>query len=286
MADFNLKNFRNTNVQKLNFEGHIFSLENQVGFHFVDGVTPAHIHDGFAEFSLIISGEWENNLEDKTYILKKDTLIFLGNNTLHSLNPITKGCNHFTFFFKEEYLKKFLDTFFPNNPDILSTKYKEITLASSVSAMLLYEAQRMCGSRTAYDHNLEFQNYMHNLIFFMFFSNNVPSKASNDNTHGYSLRKYFDNYMLLNDSLKNIYSMFPICPTTLIKQFENVTGQTIVQYRNEKRMEYASFLLRDCNITVLEVANTVGISSPSHFSAEFKKKFGISPKDFAKQNKV
>ena len=78
--------------------------------------------------------------------------------------------------------------------------------------------------------------------------------------------------------------MFPVSPATLIKQFEKETGQTIAQYRNDKRMEYASVLLQDWNLTVIDVANKVGISSPSHFSAEFKKKFGVSPKDFAKRH--
>ena len=79
--------------------------------------------------------------------------------------------------------------------------------------------------------------------------------------------------------------MFPVSPTTLIKQFENLTGQTIVQYRNDKRMEYATVLLKDWRMTIIDVANKVGISSPSHFSAEFKKKFGVSPKDYAKQHR-
>ena len=144
----------------------------------------------------------------------------------------------------------------------------------------------MIGSRTAYNHKIVFQNYMHNLIYFMFFSDNIPLESSNDNKHGHILRKYFDNYLLLNDSLKNVYNMFPICPATLIRQFENETGQTIAQYRNDKRMEYASFLLKDWRLTVIEVANKVGISSPSHFAAEFKKKYGVSPKDFAKHHGI
>lgn len=80
--------------------------------------------------------------------------------------------------------------------------------------------------------------------------------------------------------------MFPVSPTTLIKQFENETGQTIAQYRNDKRMEYASLLLKDYKMTIIDVANKVGISSPSHFAAEFKKKYGVSPKEFAKRHVI
>ena len=284
MYDLKQSNVDNSNIQYHDFERHLLSLEDQVGFHFSDSDATTHVHNGFAEFSLIISGEWEHTLNGKTEKLDKDTLIFLGNNTMHALKPCSKGCNHFTFFFKEEFLKKFLLNFFPNNTSIFTTKFKKTILPPSVSTLLLYEAQRMIGSRTAYNHKIEFQNYMHNLIYYMFFSDNLPLESSNENKHGYSLRKYFDNYLLLNDSLKNVYNMFPVCPATLIRQFENETGQTIAQYRNDKRMEYASFLLKDWRLTVIEVANKVGISSPSHFATEFKKKYGVSPKDFAKHH--
>lgn len=271
-------------IQYHNFKRHIYSIADQVGFHFSDTNSKTHVHKDFAEFSLILSGEWEHTFEGKTQILSKDTLIFLGQNTLHTLNPCSKSCNHFTFFFKKEYFEKFLTDFFPNNISILQTKFKETVLTPDVSSFLFYEAHRMIGSRTSYKHKIEFQNYMHNLIYFMFFSDNVQSETPNYNKYGYTLRKIFDNYMYLDETLKNIYNMYPVSPATLIKQFENETGQTIVQYRNDKRMEYASMLLKDWRLTVIDVANKVGISSPSHFAAEFKKKFGVSPKEFSKRH--
>lgn len=267
-----------------NFEEYLLSIKDQVGFHFSDSDTTPHLHNNFAEFSIIVSGEWEHTFEGKTETLTKDTLIFLGSNTIHALKPLSKSCNHFTFFFKEEYFKKILTDFFPNNISIFSTKFKKTMLSTNVSTFLLYEAHKMIGSRTSRDHKIEFQNYIHNLIYFMFFNDNTLSETSDFNKHGYSLRKYFDNYFLLTENLKDVYGMFPVSPATLIKQFEKETGKTIVQYRNDKRMEYAALLLEDWRLTIIDVANKVGISSPSHFAAEFKKKFGVSPKDYSKHH--
>ncbi len=271
-------------ISYMDFEACLLSIENQVGFHFSDADSTPHFHNKFAEFSIIVSGEWEHTFEGETQILTKDTLIFLGSNTVHTLKPLSKSCNHFTFFFKEEYFKKILTNLFPNNISIISTRFKKATLSTNVSTFLLYEAHKMIGSRTSHDHKIEFQNYIHNLIYFMFFSDNSLSETSDFNKHGYSLRKYFDNYLLLTDNLKDVYDMFPVSPATLIKQFEKETGKTIVQYRNDKRMEYAAILIKDWRLTVIDVANKVGISSPSHFAAEFKKKFGVSPKDFSKRH--
>ncbi len=286
MSNRNTKNNDIENIHYHNFERHMFSLENQVGFHFSDTDSTPHVHNDFAEFSIIVSGEWDHIIDGKTYRLPKDTLIFLGNNSLHTLKPCYQGCSHFTFFFTEEYLKKFLTKFFPNDMNILKTKYKKTLLSPDVSTFLLFEAHKMNSSRSSHNHDIEFQNYMHNLIYFTFFSDNIQSDSSDENKHGRSIKICFDNYLLLDDSLKNVYRMFPVSPATLIKQFKNETGQSIVQYRNDKRMEYASVLLKDWNLTIIDVANKVGISSPSHFAAEFKKKFGISPKKFAKRNEM
>ena len=274
------------NIQHHNIEFHAASLENEVGFLFSNTDSPVHVHDGFAEFSLITSGEWEHIFEGTTRRLHKNCLIYLGPNTLHTLNPCTQGSNHFTFFFREEYLRKTISKFFASKPSILTVRYKEIVLSPNVSTFLLYEAHKMIGSRTSYNHTMEFQNYMHNLIYFMFFEENIHSESSTQNKHGFTLRTFFDNYLLLDEPLTNVYHMFPISPATLIKQFERETGQTIAQYRNDKRMEYASLLLKDYKMTIIDVANKVGISSPSHFSAEFKKKFGISPKECAKRHVI
>ena len=120
MPNTKSKNFGREKIQYHSFEHHMFSLEDQVGFHFSDNDSTTHVHNGFAEFSHIVSGEWEHLFEGSTQRLSKNTLIFLGNNTLHTLRPCSLGCNHFTFFFKEEYLRKFLLTFFPNNTSIIS----------------------------------------------------------------------------------------------------------------------------------------------------------------------
>lgn len=278
----------NKNILHTDFKHHTYSTEKggNSGFLFSNTNSLLHTHEDFAEFSLITSGEWDNDYDGKKYRLDKNSLIFLGRGTAHTLIPCSQESSHFTFFFKEEYLREMITKFFPDNMNILTTKYKKTTLTPSVSAFLLHEAHKMNGSRSSYNHEMEFQNYIHNLIYFMFFSENVLAETSTKNVHASTLQAYLDNYLYLDEPMTAIYNMFPVSPATLIKQFEAETGQTIAQYRNDKRMEYASLLLKDYKLTIAAVANTVGISTPSHFAREFKKKFGVSPKEFAKRHKT
>lgn len=67
--------------------------------------------------------------------------------------------------------------------------------------------------------------------------------------------------------------------TTLKQAFKKVTGIPIYQYYLDKQMLFAQKLL-DEGYSITEVAGKVGYSAVGHFSHQFKKKFGSSPKNF------
>lgn len=64
------------------------------------------------------------------------------------------------------------------------------------------------------------------------------------------------------------------------KIFAHSYGTTPKEYMIGKRMEYARQLLTLGEIEVSEIATLCGYSEPCHFSREFKKRFGISPKHY------
>lgn len=64
---------------------------------------------------------------------------------------------------------------------------------------------------------------------------------------------------------------------TLRRGFRELFDTTIVGYLTLLRMEKAELLLRERKFSIGEVANLVGYSNLSHFSAAFKNQFGITP---------
>jgi AraC-like DNA-binding protein len=63
----------------------------------------------------------------------------------------------------------------------------------------------------------------------------------------------------------------------LKKGFKSVTGKTIHEYQQERRIERAKELLKQDGLSVTDVANTLGYSSISHFSTAFKRVTGMKP---------
>lgn len=65
----------------------------------------------------------------------------------------------------------------------------------------------------------------------------------------------------------------------LKKGFKELFGTTIFGYINELRMAEAKLLLIDPAHSIADIAYRVGFKNPQHFTAAFKKQYGILPKD-------
>jgi AraC-like DNA-binding protein len=66
-------------------------------------------------------------------------------------------------------------------------------------------------------------------------------------------------------------------------EFKRYFGVTAVEYLIRLRMQHASYLLRDRNVRVSEVAHLVGYEDLYHFSRLFKKRYGASPRHLRRQ---
>lgn len=68
----------------------------------------------------------------------------------------------------------------------------------------------------------------------------------------------------------------------LKKGFKELFGTTVFAFWNNAKMEQAKQLLTEQNMTVSEVSRQIGYKNPRHFSAAFKRQFGILPSQFKK----
>lgn len=61
------------------------------------------------------------------------------------------------------------------------------------------------------------------------------------------------------------------------ERFKSVAGTTPLQYQKDLRLIEARSLLADSRHTVSETAFAVGYESPTHFSRDYSRKFGLPP---------
>lgn len=70
-------------------------------------------------------------------------------------------------------------------------------------------------------------------------------------------------------------------PNYLSGLFHRETGLTISQYIKKEKLSEAKYLLLHDTYSILEISELLGYDSPSYFSSDFKKHYGLSPRQYA-----
>ncbi len=86
-----------------------------------------------------------------------------------------------------------------------------------------------------------------------------------------------------NFTLQDYANLCSMSKYHFLRVFEKIVGDTPLNYRNRIRLENAADLLSEENRSVEEIGTLVGFSSSSYFSSAFKKKYGLSPKQYQLQ---
>ena len=83
--------------------------------------------------------------------------------------------------------------------------------------------------------------------------------------------------------LKELSEITGLSEYKLKEGFKQVYGTTVYGFVLDKKLEFAREKLENGELQVKEIAFEIGYENPSHFIAAFKKKYGITPKQFSKQ---
>lgn len=86
-----------------------------------------------------------------------------------------------------------------------------------------------------------------------------------------------------NLSLEDFAKDFGYSTYYLSKKFKQETGQTFKEYLRGIRLERAGFLLRNSDLSVLEISEKLQFCSASYFSDSFRKQYGNSPTAYREQ---
>jgi AraC family transcriptional regulator of arabinose operon len=135
----------------------------------------------------------------------------------------------------------------PMRAPYLSLLMKEILLDC-------YQAEHMLQNTAGRDHVLAMIKYME------------------EHTHSALHARELERYM--NLSYKHMCALF-----------KRKTGQKLVEYHTNLRMNEAAKLLRETSLQISEISEYMGYSDQLYFSNVFKKVYGISPRNYRNSRK-
>lgn len=106
----------------------------------------------------------------------------------------------------------------------------------------------------------------------------------NSNWDIHSIRLYIEEHYQENISLSTLSDMFFFSPQYIAKKFKELFQTTVITYQMELRMDKAKSLLKHTNMSVSEIAQTVGYADENYFSKVFRKQQGVSPLKYRKES--
>jgi two-component system response regulator YesN len=95
-----------------------------------------------------------------------------------------------------------------------------------------------------------------------------------------------ENYQNSELTLQTICFELSISMSYFSAIFKRYTGETFIEALTKKRMEKAMELLTNTTMKIYEIAEKIGFSDPHYFAITFKKFTGMTPKEYAKEERA
>ncbi len=97
---------------------------------------------------------------------------------------------------------------------------------------------------------------------------------------------YIDTHFTEKLSLEDIANKYYISYSHLSRLFKEITNTNFYSYINSKRLVKAYFLLATTNLSIKEIASSLGFCSSSRFIEKFTAKFDLTPREFRSRFKT
>ncbi|BDA73605.1 transcriptional Regulator, AraC family [Rivularia sp. IAM M-261] len=94
------------------------------------------------------------------------------------------------------------------------------------------------------------------------------------------IKDYIEDNLASELSIETIASSVPMSQFHFARAFKSLTGEPPHRYILQRRIERAKVLLKVTQYSAAEIAYQVGFSNPSHFTSQFRKIVGATPKYF------
>ena len=104
-----------------------------------------------------------------------------------------------------------------------------------------------------------------------------------------ALKEYIPDHLQENLSLTTLSNRVFLNPSYLSRMFRQETGQRLMDYIQNLRLNRACELLASTSMQIQEIAREVGLENVSYFNVAFRKKMSVYPakwkKNYVKHNK-
>ncbi len=251
--------------------------------------APPHWHDDI-EFIYVLSGEMNYNVNGEIVTVKQGDGIFVNSRQLHYgfskskseceficilIHPILLCVSHA---FEQDFVLPLL-----SNQNI---PYIKLSADIQWQSEILSNILSMYKAKSNTSAVLEISAYIIK-IWSIIFSNTKASAVRQIENNDFTVLK--DMIGFIQKSYKEKITLDDIAKSGTVGQskccklFEKHIGTTPNAYLIQYRLHQSTWYLKNTDMTITQIANTVGFSGGSYYAEAFKKHYNKSPSDYRKQ---
>lgn len=114
---------------------------------------------------------------------------------------------------------------------------------------------------------------------------NSQFKLTKGNTLPFEIKRYLESSLEENINMSTVSNMFYCSVSQLNRVFKQEFHVTPYDYLLHLRLDVSKHLLKHTNMKVKEISDKLQFADEHYFSSFFKKKIGMTPSQFRKENK-
>lgn len=103
------------------------------------------------------------------------------------------------------------------------------------------------------------------------------------------IRNYIDSHLDAKITLDELSRMFFVSKTQIFRIFKEAYGIAPIQYLMQRKIESAKHMLKETNMQISDIAETLSFTDAKHFSKTFRKATGVLPRNYrrsAREEKI
>ena len=258
--------------------------------------VPLHWHDEL-ELIYIKKGAGTITVDFAPYKVSAGTIVLVLPGQLHSIEQYEQESMEYEniIFHPSMLISKKTDT---SNTDLLTPLF-----SGSLSVPLLYtpDSPHYAEISACLDANDDisrtnppgYQLFIKSQLFMLFFIlankcviSERPKKDYKSLEKMKLILKYVENHYMDKITIEDIANEVGLSQSHFMKYFKNTMGTSFIDYLNEYRLTMASRLLLSSDSSILAIASEVGYENLSYFNRTFKKRFGMTPREYRKSAEV
>lgn len=273
--------FDDSNLSDFNFELlYITKSKFENDWHSI-----AHIHP-FMEIFFITEGNGSFQLENNIVNVKKNDLIIINPNCLHTEKSNLNKC-------PLEYIALGIDNFSINFFNLNNQKFSNYDSKNYHVINIEKNSHTMLKQLNLIIDEINLKNYKYEIacksilsLFIVNIFRMIPSisilqnEKKNLNLECAKIKNYLDSHYSENITLETLSSLSYMNKFSLIHDFTKQIGTSPISYLIKKRVIEAKSLLETTNYSIKDISSIVGFSNSSYFSQMFKKQTQFSPKQY------